>query len=279
MTAASRDGGGKATASGLTRALDRGLQILDTIAETPPMTLAEISAACDLSPATASRILRTLESRGFVIRDPQTKVYGIGLKAFEVGSRFLSETRLLETCKFIPRRLSAATGQSTTLAILDRSDVVYVDAQDGSSPLRSTPRVGARAPAHATASGKCLLAFRWADGLIQAIGPGPFARMTERTILSLDDLRQDLVTIRQTGLAFENEELHADISCVACAVHDRTGEVIAALAIQSSTTRMTSNMETWVTLLRDAASEASLRLGWRNGIQAKFAQSASFLTD
>lgn len=265
--------------AGLTRALDRGLFILETIADRPSMTLAEISAACDLSPATASRILKTLESRGFVVRDPDTKAYGIGLKTFEVGSRFLSETRLLETCRFIPRKLSAATGQSTTLGILDRSDVVYIDAQEGSSTLRSTPRVGMRAPAHATASGKCLLAFRWAEGLMEAIGPGPFAPMTDKTILTLDALKRDLMATRKSGLAFDNEELHPDISCVACPIYDRSGVVVAALAIQTSTARMTESAGIWLPLLQEAAAEASLRLGWRNGMQAKFARAVSLLTD
>ena len=164
-----------------TRALDRGLQILEEIAARSSMTLVEISAACDLAPATASRILRTLEMRGFVIRDAESRAYGIGLKTFEIGSRFLFETRLQETCTLILRRLAWATGQSKTLAILHQSDIVYLDAQEGTSPLRSKPQVGMRASAHATASGKCLLAARWSEGLIDAIGVGPYVTMTDRT--------------------------------------------------------------------------------------------------
>lgn len=269
-------GGG---AAARTRALDRGLQILEVLADRSPLALGEIAAACELSPATATRILRTLELRGFVARDAESRVYRIGLKAFEVGSRFLSETRLQETCTLILRQLCASTGQSTTLAILHRADIVYLDAYEGSSPLRSTPQVGLRAPAHATASGKCLLAGRWADGLIEAIGEGPYPTMTTRTIASLDALREELAQVRRDGVAFDVEELHADISCMACPVQDRSGEVIAALGIQALSSQMASNRERWTQLLRSAASEASLRLGWRARPQEAQPRSTSQLTD
>lgn len=270
---------GERPGAGPTRTLDRGLQILEEIADRSPMTLAEISAACALSPATASRILRTLEMRGFVTRDDETRAYRIGLKSFEVGSRFLSGTRLSETCRLILRRLTAATGQSTTLAILHQSDVVYVDAHEGTSPLRSTPQIGMRAPAHATASGKCLLAARWADGLIEAIGRGPYAAMTDRTITTHEALKRELMSVRREGLASDHGELHADISCAACPVRDRSGEVIAAVAIQASTPQMTGNAETWVPALRAAAAESSLRLGWRARGPGAHSPSTSQLID
>lgn len=263
MTRPPKTEGEEGAGAAPTRALDRGLQILEEIAERSSMTLAEVSAACELSPATASRILRTFEARGFVSRDRETRAYRIGLKAFEVGSRFLSETRLQETCKLILRRLSSATGQSTTLAILHRSDVVYVDAHEGTSPLGSRPQIGSRAPAHATASGKCLLAGRWGDGVVEAIGPGPYAAVTDKTISSPEALRRELLAVRRNGLARESDELHPDVSCIACPVRDRSGEVIAAVAVQALTSQMASNLEAWSHLLRMAGVEASLRLGWR----------------
>lgn len=247
-----------------TRALDRGLMILETIAERPPLTLVEIATACDMSPATALRILRTLETRAFVSRDPETRAYWIGLKAFEVGTRFLSETRLSETVRLIVRRLSATTGQSAVLAILTGADIVYIDVQEGSSPLRSTPQIGMRAPAHATAVGKCLLAERWSDGLTEAIGPGPYPAATQSTITSRDALREELGRIRREGLAMEHGELQPDISNAACAVRDRSGEAIAAIALQSPTSLMVANAESWTAHLRDAAAESSHRLGWRD---------------
>ncbi len=262
-----------------TRALDRGLRMLEALAEGAPMTLVEVAAMCGLSPATASRILSTLEARGYVVRERDTRAYRIGLTSFEVGSRFLSGTRLSETCTLILRRLTAATGQTTTLAILNRADIVYVDACEGTSPLRSMPQIGMRAPAHASASGKCLLAAMWGDGLSGAVGPGPFEAMTERTITTAETLMRELTTLRRTGVAIEHGELHADISCVACQIRNRTGAVIAAIAIQASASQMTANAEAWVPALQAAAAEASLRLGWRDRVRTADRPSTSQLTD
>ena len=238
--------------------------ILETIAERPPMTLAEIAAACELSPATALRILRTLETRAFVSRDPETRAYWIGLKAFEVGARFLSETRLSETVRLILRRLAAATGQSAALAILTGADIVYVDVHEGSSPLRSAPVMGMRAPAHATAAGKCLLAERWSDGLTDAIGHGPYSAVTARTITEREALRSELARVRRDGFALDHGELQPDISNASCPVRDRSGETIAAIALQAPTTLLEMHLETWLPLLRQAATDSSHRLGWRD---------------
>lgn len=262
-----------------TRALDRGLQILEVIADRTTASLAEIAAAAELSPATASRILRTLERRGFVSRDPESRVYRIGLTSFEIGSKFLAETRLQETCRLILRKLTAATGQSTTLAVLHRADIVYMDAHEGTAPLRSTPQIGTRAPAHATASGKCLLSARWAEGILEAIGPGPYAAVTERTITSYEGLTQELLSIRKNGIAYDHDELHPSISCMACPVYDRAGEVIASLAIQAPTALMADNTDDWSLLLRSAAAESSLRLGWRDRFHDPHLRSSAILTD
>lgn len=262
-----------------TRALDRGLLILETLAARPQLTLAEIADACDLSPATALRILRTLEMRNFVQRDDDTRAFAIGLKAFEVGSRFLSETRLTETCRLILRRLAGATGQSATLAILDHADIVYVDVHEGNAPLRSTPEVGTRAPAHATAPGKCLLADRWVGKLTEAIGEGPYPRITNRTITARDALREELATVRREGLAIEHGELLTDISGAACPVRDRTGEVVAAIALQAPSAMMDAQGADWIEKLRAAAVETSHRLGWRERTPPSSTGSATPLVD
>ena len=304
-----------------TRALDRRLQILEEIAARSSMTLVEISAACDLSPATASRILRTLEMRGFVIRDAESRAYGIGLKAFRdlgrvrpVARHRLTDPEDARDARLRhPRRrepglwhrpqglrdrltlpvrdvaagdLHANPAQAGpgdrpihTLAILHQSYIVYLDAQEGTSPLRSKPQVGMRASAHATASGKCLLAARWSEGLIDAIGVGPYVTMTDRTITTLESLKIELAAVRKEGIATDHEELHRGISCLACPVHDRSGEVVAAIGIQAPTSLMTGDAAEWKQLLHAAAVEASLRLGWPVRLQETQPRPTSQLVD
>ena len=248
-----------------TRTLDRGLRVLELVAERPNRTLGEIAAAVELSPATALRILDTLRARDFVARDEASKTYRVGLRALEVGARFLSETRLQETARILLRRLSEDTGQTVTLAIVEDRSVVYLDVVEGRGALRSSTGVGTRLPAHATASGKVLLAWKWEAGLRRVVGPEPFEARTERTLTRLDALRRELAEVRRTAVAFDREELNLDVTCIAAAVRDRDGGVIAAVGVQGLTRQIDGQEAELAARVRDAAEETSLRLGWRPG--------------
>jgi DNA-binding IclR family transcriptional regulator len=88
--------------------------------------------------------------------------------------------------------------------------------------------------------------------------------MTPRTITAREALREELATVRRDGLAIEHGELLTDISGVACPVRDRTGEVVAAIALQAPSALMEAQGEDWIGKLRAAAAETSHRLGWRD---------------
>jgi DNA-binding IclR family transcriptional regulator len=246
-----------------TRALDRGLLILEAVAATPNMRLAEISEAVDLSPATTLRILETLRERDFVNRDDAAKTYRVGLKALEVGSKFLSETRLQETGRLLLQQLSDQTGQTVTMSILHSASVVFIDVVEGRGALRSTTVVGARVPVHATASGKALIAWKWEASLASILGSEPFDARTDHTITGLDALKSELAAVRQSGVAFDREELNLDITCIAAPVRNRGGEVIAAIAIQGLTRQVSGHETAFCHALRESADEMSQRLGWR----------------
>ena len=209
------------------------------------------------------RSLDTLRARDFVTRDESSKTYRVGLRALEVGSRFLSETRLQETARILLRRLSEDTGQTVTLAILEDRSVVYLDVVEGRGALRSSTGIGMRLPAHATASGKVLLAWRWEAGLRRVVGPEPFEAATERTVTRFDALQRELATVRRTAVAFDREELNLDIGCVAAAVRGRDGEVIAAIGVQGPARQIDGQEAALATRVREAAEETSRRLGWR----------------
>lgn len=246
-----------------TRALDRGLRVLEAVAARPNQTLAEIAEACDLSPPTTLRILDTLLVRDFVARDDVARTYGVGLKALEVGSRFLSETRLQETSHAILQRLAEDTGHTAMLAILQGRDVIYIDVREGSGTLKSTPRIGARAPVHATAPGKVLMAWRWAAGLVEALGPDPFQAFTPETITGFAPFRDELGQVREAGVAFDRQEHQQDITCIAAPIRNRVGDVIAALSIEGLTRQLGHREAEIVEALRYGAGEVSQRLGWR----------------
>ncbi|MGR3638874.1 IclR family transcriptional regulator [Alterinioella nitratireducens] len=251
------------TAPTPTRALDRGLHVLEVVANRPGQTLAEISTACDLSPATALRILETLRGRDFLIRNDETKTYGIGLRALEVGSRFLADTGLRETAQGSLAALATETGLTATLAVLQDGDVVYLDVFEGTGSLRSAARIGGRAPIHATAAGKILLAWHWSAGLDDALGRIDFAALTPNTITDADRFRAELEQVRTAGLAFDRQERDVDICCISAPIRKRTGEVIGALGLQGPARSVADREDHLCTVLAAAAVHVSSRLGYR----------------
>lgn len=246
-----------------TRALDRGLRVLEAVAFRPDATLVEIAEACDLSPSTALRILDTLRAREFVLRSEETRSYAIGVRAFEVGAAFRSETRLRETGSLILQRLVEATEQTALLAVLDGPSSVVIDLREGTGALRSALRIGARYPAHATATGKALLAAQWGARLAGVLGDGPYAALTPQTLTTRAALVQGLAGIRATGIAVEREEHSPGILGFACPVRNVSGEVIAAIGLHGPAPVMAQSEEAWCRRLTTAGEEISQRLGWR----------------
>ena len=249
-----------------TRALDRGLRVLEVVANRPGQTLAEISSACDLSPATALRILETLRGRDFISRDDDARTYGIGLRALEVGSRFLADTGLRETAQGSLQALATETGLTATLAILQDLDVVYLDVFEGTGALRSAARIGGRAPIHATAAGKVLLAWRWAAGLDEIVGQLDFTALTPHTITDPERFRAELDEVRRNGVARDNQERDLDIACLSAPVRKRSGEVVGALGLQGPARALTDRADHLAAVLRTSADHVSSRLGYRQGL-------------
>ncbi|MBO6638717.1 MAG: IclR family transcriptional regulator [Roseitalea sp.] len=247
----------------VTRALDRGLRILEVLADEPGLPLADIASETDLSPATALRLLDTLRAREFVAHNGADGTYRIGLKAFEVGSRFLAHTRLQETCRPLLQRLAEDTGQTVSLAILEQAEAVYVDSSESNRSIRTTTRVGTRAPAHASASGKVLLAWLWEARVEEIVGTGPYRPLTPNTITDRGVLVEELGDVRQNGIAFDREEFDLGISCLAAPVRDRSGDVVAAISLSSLSSQLAGREAAFASALQQAASDASLRLGWR----------------
>ena len=134
-------------------------------------------------------------------------------------------------------RLRNETGETAHVAVLSGADVVYVDRLESPQMLRVLTRVGRRRPAHATSSGKCLLAFgRPAD--VAAVLAAGFPRLGPRTITSKSMLEKALATVRRTGYAVSIEEAAPDVASVAAPIFDGAGECVAAVSVAGPITRI-----------------------------------------
>jgi DNA-binding IclR family transcriptional regulator len=255
-------------ARGLTRTrytlhtLAKGLKALETLeAADTGLTLTEIAHQLGEGQTVAFRLLKTLAERGYVQQDVATKRYTLGLRLWEMGARAGGRTCLVEVARPALKWLTSVTGQTSALAILRDTDVLYVDIVEGLEPLRFYADLGARAPAYATASGKAMLAHR-AD-LVPAVVRRGLRRLAPGTITRRADLRRRLAEVRRTGLSINRGERRDDIAAVAAPIFDARAECVASISISGPRTRFDDTLEEFARHVRKASDEISLKLGFR----------------
>lgn len=242
------------------RSVDHALDVLEFLAHcNDPVGLAEMTDQLGLSKSTAHRILVTLRRRGFVHQLPGGRTYAIGVKSFEVGATFLARTSLLSASLVEMERLASLTQETVNLAILDGRDIVYVGKINSPRAYSVTTRIGSRSPAHCTAVGKAILAVL--DSLaMDKLLDLPLERYTPQTICDKALLRAELTRIRSESVAIDREEIEPNMCCVAAAIFDYRGHVIAAIGVAAPTGRLLPRLHECAAHVRDAARRISSSL-------------------
>jgi DNA-binding IclR family transcriptional regulator len=224
-------------------------------AGSPRLTLAELTERTGLPRSTTHRILDQLVELRWLEHSGQS--YALGMRSLELGGLAVAHHELRDIATPLLAELNQRTGAVACLAVLDRKDVVFVDRHGQGLSSDAVTRVGGRAPAHATAAGKAMLA--WSDdAALRAIFLARLATRTPRTITTLDALRQDLAQVRgRGGIAYEREELAQGTVSVAAALRG-SGPAVAAL--QLSGDARVVNLERLAPYVKDAARTASRAL-------------------
>jgi len=204
--------------------------------EHPSVTLSEAASLTGLTRATARRILLTLQDLGYVRAEgrrflPTPRVLGIGyaylssMDVWQVAHPFLVE-------------LADLSQESCSAATLDGTEVVYVARVASRRVMAVNLSVGARVPAYATSMGRVLLAGLGPERLGRYFGHVSLTPLTPSTVTDEAALRQIVAEVRDQGWSAVDQELEAGLCSIAAPVHDRDGEVVAALTICSHAGRV-----------------------------------------
>lgn len=216
--------------------LHRVVQVLTAFeGEENAVSPAELARRVELPRSTVHRIVASLVREGLLER--HAGQVRLSVRLFEIGQRVPRQRVLRDAARPYMQDLREATRQTVHLAILEESQVVYVDilASPGAPPLPS--RVGGRLPAHATGVGKAMLAFSPPEA-VRAVLDGGLPRLSERSAVAPGLLASELDRIRQTGVAFDREESGPGIVCAASPILGADGEVLGALSVSGWTTRL-----------------------------------------
>lgn len=196
--------------------------------------VSEIARRSGLPKSSVSRITRELVRIQFL-----ESVQGSlrpGIRLFELGQLAAHPRDLRKLALPSMADVRNATGQTIHLAVLDRTEVVYIEILPGAQGPRLPSRVGGRLPAHATAVGKALLAFADDEQVTHVLDGSELVRVGPNTITSPTLLRTQLRKVRRDGVAFEWQESGPYVACVAAPVLTHDGQPIAALSVSSRLT-------------------------------------------
>lgn len=248
---------GRGVSVDFVEALARGLDVIAAFSETHPvMTLSEVAAATDLARPTARRLLLTLEELGFIRQDRTT--FQLTPKVLDLGYAYVSSLGIWNVAQPHLADLVKHTGESSSMAQLSGSDIVYIARVAVPKLITLRVEIGTRFPAAVTSQGKVLLAALDDDALVRtlAIPSGSSVRITPRPV---DDLRNELGTVRAQGWALADEELAPGIRSIAAPVRDGSGKVRAAanVTVHAADTSLDELVERHLPFLLRAAARIS----------------------
>jgi IclR family acetate operon transcriptional repressor len=185
-----------AVAEPSTRTVERALALLATICERGGANLADSARDCDLAPSTALRLLRTLETTGFVSREEVGGTYRPGARLIQLGAQALSNGSLIDLAKPTMEKLVAETGESVYLSVEGHGGTaLYIGIVEGTHSVRHTSWVGRTVPLGKSAAGRALRG-----------------------------------RVPEVGYVVVERGVEADVTAIACPVHSQA-RVVAAMSL------------------------------------------------
>ncbi|MFA7503986.1 MAG: IclR family transcriptional regulator [Burkholderiaceae bacterium] len=220
------------------KTLLKGLAVLEALADMQgeARIIDDVAARTGLTRSNAHRTLQTLIHAGYVERDPVDGSYRGTMKMFALGVRQQGSRDVRRIAPMYMAMLAKETGETIHLSILDGHDVIYIDKIDSVQPIRAYSMVGGRAPAHAVATGKALLAAQH-EGVLEAL-PARLERFTRATIVDRESLKAELGRVARAGYAINRGEWREGVGGVAAPVFDGFERPIVALGISGPLERL-----------------------------------------
>ncbi len=218
--------------------LQRGLEILDMLAEQTELSVSETAARLNINRSSAHRFLSTLRESGYVVQNSQGR-YQASFRLFELGQKVVGRLEIIEVGHPFLVELADLSRETINLGYWENNEILHIDKINSTEILRMDQPIGDRGPAYATALGKAILAALPEPELQKYMAGVCFEPKTPKTISCRADLLKELEVIRLKGYAVDDEELCLGLRCVSSPVFNHNDFPGYAVSISGPTIRMT----------------------------------------
>lgn len=224
-----KPGKGNATEERVDSTLFKGLMILETLADrSGGYGVTELATKLALTKSNTFRLLQSLCTLGYV-RQREDKVYIATTKIWRVGLQVMEQFEVRDFAAPAMRCLSEQLGETIYLAILEDTNLLYIDKIEGTQPIRTWTPKGGIVPIHCVGTGKALLAYNY-DAL-RARVVGNLERHTDKTITSAAKLDDEMAKIRKDGVAIDWGEFRKQVYSIGAPIFGPDGTAIAAVGV------------------------------------------------
>ena len=188
---------------------------------------------------TVHRLVRTLVAYEFLEPVGGGRNYRVGPAVLRLAGPLIARSDPTAAIRPKLRELSEITGETTNLATLLGSSVMYLDGVTGPRMLTPQATVGAQVTAYNTALGKALLAQLDDDEVVARLGEGPYPPATERSAVDWPDLKKRLDVVRETGISVSDEEFEVGLTSIAIALARQPDGTLRAINVSLPVSRAT----------------------------------------
>ena len=224
----------KGKSTPLIQSLDRGLILIDVVAKSPqPVSLNQLTEVLNIDRSSVFRLANTLKRRGFLMHANGSRDYILGPSLWRYGRIYNWGNMLVRIAHTYLQSLTAETGETSHLAILEGDRALFVDHVTTNHMIVVSGQTGETVPLYCTAHGKALLIDMDQQDLDSLLGPSPWEARTANTITDSHELAQICKKTRQQGFVTDDEELLEGIRCVAAPIRDKDGSVMASIGIST----------------------------------------------
>jgi DNA-binding IclR family transcriptional regulator len=221
--------------------------------------ITQIAGLLNLNKATTWGLVSTLEKQGFLQQDPETSKYGVGAKLFELGMVYLGNLEVNAKASRSVHELANRTGFNSRVGIWDGGTVLITLLALPKSEDSLSHQLGPRVPAYCSGVGKALLAYLGEEELQKYLQETELIRHTRTTIVTAEELLDDLKETRERGYSISAEEMIPGVVALGAPIFDRTKRPVGSISLSVAGGKDLDRMADEV--LRTAA-EISQKMGF-----------------
>ncbi|OGQ79298.1 MAG: hypothetical protein A3F90_14170 [Deltaproteobacteria bacterium RIFCSPLOWO2_12_FULL_60_19] len=246
--------------------LIKGIRILELFSVGHPRwRITDISRELGLNKSAVFRVVETLESEGYLYKDPRDKSYMLTAKLLGLSTVVLSQFNIVEQSKSSIDRLWQATQGTVVVRLFEGNRLVTVAVRVSPHVLRVVRNVGTAYDFNYGAIGKSVMAYLPEEELEKLLKKAVGKRFTSKTVISAPALLEELRKIRRSGYAFSDEEAIEGVRAVGAPIFDMTERPIAGISVGLPTVRFPRNkVPEFGKLVRQAADRISVNLGFQS---------------